>query len=145
MISFKQHSPRPASPNLTSLLDVVFILLIFFVISAVVTVKGISMELPPAESSKPVSGKSMEIELHANGDLFCDTKPVTLHDLSHRLRIIAEKPFAMQPEHFLLKSAPQARVQQFISIVDVLRKHGFSNLVIVTNNKKAQQETKGNL
>lgn len=140
MVSFKRHTLRPATPDITPLLDVVFILLIFFVVSTVFTAKGIDMELPPAETSKPVSGKSMEIELRENGDLLCDTKPVTLHALYHRLHATAEKPLAMQPEHILLKSAPQARVEQFVQIVDVVRKNGFSNLVIVTNNKDTDPE-----
>lgn len=140
MISFKRHSLRPSNPDLTPLLDVVFILLIFFVVSSIFTVRGMDMELPPAESAKPVAGRSMEIELRANGDLLCDTIPTTLHALSHQLRITAEKPLAMQPEHILLKSAPQAQVQQFISIVDLVRKKGFSNLVIVTSNKDTAPE-----
>ncbi|MFO7596162.1 MAG: biopolymer transporter ExbD [Desulfocurvibacter africanus] len=140
MVSFKRHTLHPASPDITPLLDVVFILLIFFVISAVFTAKGMNMELPPAESAKAVSGRSMEIELRASGDLICDTQPITLHDLSHKLRITAEKPLAMQPEKILLKSAPQARVEQFVRVIDLVQKHGFSNLVIVTGSKDKPRE-----
>lgn len=136
MVSFKQHALNPASPDLTSLLDVIFILLIFFVVSTVFTTKGMEMELPPAETVNSVSGKSLEIELRNNGDIFCDMQSITLHDLYHKLRITAEKPFAMQPEHILLKSEPQAHVENFIKIIDIIRKQGFNNLVIVTSSKK---------
>ncbi len=137
MISFTRKQSRPASPDITPLLDVVFILLIFFVISAVFTAKGMDMELPPAESAQAVSGKSMEIELHANGDLFCDTAPITLLDLSHILKNTAEKPLAMQPQHILLKAAPEAKVESFLRVVDLVRTHAFSNLIIATGSKKA--------
>ncbi|WP_421899419.1 ExbD/TolR family protein [Maridesulfovibrio sp.] len=136
MISFTNHSPKPASPDLTPLLDVVFILLIFFVVSTVYTAKGMNMDLPPAETSKPVSGKSMEIELKDNGKILCNMQPVTIHELAHELRAVARKPSAMQPKNILLKSVPQARVENFIRIVDTVRNEGFSNLVIVTSDKK---------
>jgi len=140
MISFEQKKPRPASPDITPLLDVVFILLIFFVVSTVFTAKGMEMELPPAESSKPVSGKSMEIELRTNGDVFCDTKPITLLSLAYKLQSTASQPLAQQPAHILLKSAPQARVEQFVRIVDLVRSNGFSNLVIATSTKGEEAE-----
>lgn len=140
MVSFEQKKPSPASPDITPLLDVVFILLIFFVVSTVFTAKGMEMELPPAESSKPVSGKSMEIELRTNGDVFCDTKPITLLSLAYKLQSTASQPLALQPAHILLKSAPQARVEQFVRIVDLVRSNGFSNLVIATRARGEEAE-----
>lgn len=140
MVSFKHHSPAPASPDITPLLDVVFILLIFFVVSTVFSAKGMDIELPSAESSKSVSGKSLEIQLCKDGSIVCDTQAMTLRSLSHKLHNIAEKPPAMHPAHILLKSAPQAQVENFIRIVDIVRTQGFSNLVIVTNSTNAKKK-----
>jgi len=133
MINFKRNAPRPASPDITPLLDVVFILLIFFVISAVFTAKGVDIELPYAETARTVTGKSMEIELKANGSILCDTTQVTLHDLAHLLRNTFDRPVALQPDHILLKSAPEAHVEAFVRIVDLVRKTGFNNLIIATH------------
>jgi biopolymer transport protein ExbD len=133
MINFKLNAPTPASPDITPLLDVVFILLIFFVVSAVFTAKGVDIELPYAETARAVTGKSMEIELKENGDIFCDTTPVTLNDLSHLLQNTFDRPVSLQPDHILLKSAPKARVERFVRIVDTVRKTGFNNLIIATN------------
>lgn len=134
MIFFNHQTIKPASPDLTPLLDVVFILLIFFVVSTVYTAKGVKMDLPSAETAKPIAGKSMEIELRENGKIFCDMQPVTFHDLSHELHIMASKPAAMQPDNILLKSVPQAQVEDFVRIVDLVRKEGCGNLVIATMN-----------
>ena len=119
MINFTQHAPRPALPDITPLLDVVFILLIFFVVSAVFTAKGVDIELPYAETARTVTGKSMEIELRDNGDILCDTTKVTMKDLSHLLQNTFDRPFARQPDHILLKSTPGARVEWFVKIVDL--------------------------
>ncbi|XXJ20609.1 ExbD/TolR family protein [Desulfovibrio caledoniensis] len=135
MINFKRNAPRPASPDITPLLDVVFILLIFFVVSAVFTAKGVDIELPYAETARAVTGRSMEIELKENGDILCDTAPVTLNDLTHLLRDTSDRPVSLQPDHILLKSSPEARVERFVKIVDLVRKTGFNNLVIATNTR----------
>ena len=132
MISFSRVKPRPASPDITPLLDVVFILLIFFVVSTVFASKGMDMELPPAQSSRPVCGTSLEIELRADGSLLCDTASISYDALSNRLRVIAERPLAKQPQNILLKASPRAEVEGFVRIVDMVRTHGFGNLVIVT-------------
>ncbi|EGB14724.1 Biopolymer transport protein ExbD/TolR [Pseudodesulfovibrio mercurii] len=141
MIDFKHNAPRPASPDITPLLDVVFILLIFFVVSAVFTAKGVDIELPYAETARAVTGRSMEIELRENGDILCDTAQITLNDLTHLLQNTFERPVSLQPDHILLKSAPRARVERFVRIIDMVRKTGFNNLIIATNTR--QSETGG--
>jgi len=135
MINFKRNAPKPAAPDITPLLDVVFILLIFFVVSAVFTAKGVDIELPYAETARTVTSKSMEIELRENGDILCDTTPITLNDLDHLLQNTFDRPIALQPDHILLKSSPGARVERFVRIVDMVRKTGFNNLIIATNTR----------
>ena len=143
MISFSRIRPRSAVPDITPLLDVVFILLIFFVVSTVFTTRGMDMELPSADSSTPVYGKSLEIELRENGDLFCDAQPISSDALSNRLRVIAQRPFAQQPQNILFRAAPRADVEHFVRVVDMVRTHGFSNLVIVTRSAAPGREDEG--
>lgn len=131
MITFTR-TRQPASPDITPLLDVVFILLIFFVVSTVFAARGMDMELPSAESSMPVYGTSLEIELRADGGLACDAEPISPAVLDNRLRVISRLPFEKQPQNILFKAAPDAEVANFVRIVDMVRKHGFGNLVIVT-------------
>lgn len=132
MINFRRRVPQSAAPDITPLLDVVFILLIFFVVSAVFTARGMDMELPDAQTARPVSGKSMEIRLAADGTLACDGTLATARDLSFMLERAAALPLASQPGRILFQAAPEARVDAFVQVVDMVRKHGFSNLVIAT-------------
>jgi len=132
MISLAINKPRRVTPDITPLLDVVFILLIFFVVSTVFAARGMNMELPSAESSTSVYGSSLEIELKEDGTLVCDAVPIDSLVLDNRLRLIAAKPFDQQPQNILFKAAPHAEVEDFVRIVDMVRTYGFSNLVIVT-------------
>ncbi len=47
--------------NLMPLIDIIFNLLIFFMITAAITTKGISLDLPEASTSEKMPSKSWEI------------------------------------------------------------------------------------
>ena len=64
-----------ADLDMTSLLDMVFILLIFFVIASSFVIKGLTFDLPSAKTSKSISGHIVEIELNKEGNYVCDGVP----------------------------------------------------------------------
>lgn len=134
MVDLLKHTAKPAKPDVTPLLDVVFILLIFFVISAVFTARGMEVELPEAVTASPVTGRSLEIDIKADGQIICDGERITLHDLKFILRNAAEAPVAQRPAQILLKASPKAEVGSFVRAMDLVRENGFENLVIATKN-----------
>jgi biopolymer transport protein ExbD len=56
MINIRARGEREDSSDLTSLIDVVFILLIFFILAASFAVHSIDFDLPPAKTSKALAG-----------------------------------------------------------------------------------------
>ena len=58
-------------PNITPLIDVVFILLIFFVVSTTF-IKDMNLELqrPQASSSTPISGKEIRVYVDKDGTVY---------------------------------------------------------------------------
>ncbi|NJB66475.1 biopolymer transport protein ExbD [Desulfobaculum xiamenense] len=132
MVELTRRLPQQARPDLTPLLDVVFILLIFFVVSAVFTARGMNVDLPEAESSRPVSGRSLEIDLAADGGIRCAGESTTLRELGYTLRTMAEDRTNPRPARILLRAAPDAHTGLFVSVMDLVRLNGFENLVIAT-------------
>lgn len=132
MISFRNKTRHTTGPDITPLLDVVFILLIFFVVSAVFTLKGMDMELPKAETSQSISGRCLEIVLRADGSLLMDGAEATLLDVRYALDHAAALSQSARPGQIVLKADPHSQVQPFLDLVDLVRKHGFQNLVIAT-------------
>ena len=63
MINIRARGEREDSSDLTSLIDVVFILLIFFILAASFAVHSIDFDLPPAKTSKALAGHVVEIRL----------------------------------------------------------------------------------
>ena len=63
MLNLRPKAARDDETDLTPLIDMVFILLIFFILAASFAVRGIDLDLPPAHSGQALSGRVVEIRL----------------------------------------------------------------------------------
>ena len=95
MINIRARGEREDSSDLTSLIDVVFILLIFFILAASFAVHSIDFDLPPAKTSKALAGHVVEIRLNKDGSFLCDGIPTKKEELDERF-----------PEYFVLTADP---------------------------------------
>jgi biopolymer transport protein ExbD len=57
MLDFARRRDEDDEADMTPLIDVVFILLLFFIIAAAFAVRGLDVELPQAQSSQAMSGR----------------------------------------------------------------------------------------
>ena len=134
MIPITRQSREPAMPDVTPLVDVVFILLIFFIIAAAFAVHGMDMDLPESASARMYAGQSIEIVLDNDNKLFCDKKPVTLRDLGFIIHRNCSLEEVSRPKQVLFKASSQASVGMFMRTVDTIRSNGGERLVIATKN-----------
>ena len=132
MIPFTRHDKEPALPDVTPLMDVVFILLIFFVIAAAFAVHGLDIDLPESSSSRNYAGRALEITLQPDGALLCDGEPVTEHDLGFIIADNCAATSTRRPKQVLFKTSSAASVGRFMRTVDIIRSHGGERLVIAT-------------
>lgn len=70
------------------MIDVVFLLIIFFMVVAIEISEKVEIEIPEADQSKvPEETKGrMEVSLQADGELFIGMMPVTLNQFGFRVR-----------------------------------------------------------
>ncbi len=125
--------PRPeaAGPDITPLLDVVFILLVFFIVAAAFAVHGMDLDLPASSFARTYAGRPLEIVLAADGSLLCDEAPTDLRELGFTLRRL-NAPGNGPRRQILLKASARATVEAFMQTVDVIRRSGGEHLVIAT-------------
>lgn len=131
MLNLRPKAARDDEPDLTPLIDMVFILLIFFILAASFAVRGIDLDLPPAHSGQALSGRVVEIRLLRDGSFLCEGIPVA----RHRHPREAAKPRAglpARPGQLVLKAAPDAPVEALVFIVDEVRMQGGEKLLIAT-------------
>lgn len=106
-----------AEPDLTPMLDVVFILLIFFIVTATY-VSEIGIDVP-AENEKPrdVSAKqSIILDLRDDSLYYLDHHQIDVRSLEHHLA----KLHAEDPERsFVLRASPDASTEAFVYAMDI--------------------------
>jgi biopolymer transport protein ExbD len=141
MINLTDPISPPQNPNITPLLDVVFILLIFFVVSSVFAVQGMEMDLPEAASSRSISGRSHTIRITPDNTLQFDDTPITPRELSFRLGSLKAVTGSQSPDRLILECSPNAHVGTFISTADTIRSAGFEDLVIATRRPGGHEES----
>ena len=72
MLSFGATRKRRSDLNVTSLIDVVFILLIFFMISSTFDKPAVVVDLPEASAGETVQRKGVSVSVDASGRIFLD-------------------------------------------------------------------------
>lgn len=132
MIRIGCRRSRDAGLDMTPLIDTIFILLLFFVLAASFTVRGLDADLPPAQSSKAVSGRTVEIRLFENGRFEVDGVPVTREDLPFKVHEVV-RSFRTQPGQLVLFAAPKAPVESLVYLVDQVRSNGGEKLTLATS------------
>jgi biopolymer transport protein ExbD len=117
--------------NLTPLIDIVFLLLVFFMLTAhFIEDQAIDIKLPVAQSSRPsVEDDTVEVTLLPNGDLLVDGRAATLENLEERLRGALHAP---NKRYVRLKGDQAAAFGAGVKVIDAARNAGAESLDILT-------------
>lgn len=124
----KKH--RPSGIDMSPLIDMVFILLIFFMVSTTF-VKDAQVELsrPSAKSASKASTKSMRVSVDRQGSVYLDGAPTRLWMLQSKLR----DAFRGGAEKMVLVVADQeASVAKLVEVVDQCRLAGAADVTVAT-------------
>ena len=139
MISLRPRSKHRADLDLTPFMDVIFILLIFFIIASAFAVRGLDIDLPSAQSSQALSGRVVEVRLEENGSYLCDGVPVEREFLRYKLQEIV-RGFKKEPGQLVLKADPKAPVDALIFVVDEVRMLGGEKLMVATSRPEERRK-----
>jgi len=117
--------------DIAPLIDIVFQLLIFFMLtSSFVVQPGIKVKLPKAVTSEAVKFENVEVIVSGENIVYLNGKVVTTKELKKMLKQIAQKGQAI-----LIKSDRRAALGRVVEIWDMCREAGIKQLNIATNQK----------
>ena len=122
--------PRKPSINITPLIDVMFLLLIFFMVSSTFReYPGIDITLPKAANAEAQDTKSHELAVSPEGKFALDGNALELNELKVRLAAIRED----EPDAALILNVHNEADFQFaVDAIDAAKAVGVSNLIIKT-------------
>jgi len=128
-----KHETAAEAVNLTPLIDMVFILLIFFLVTASFTKEsGIDVDRPTAQTSVREEQGSMIIGISKDGDIWIDNKNIELR----AVRAHVEHLHAQNPEGTVIILADKnARTGTTVDVLDQVRLAGVANVSIAASNE----------
>jgi len=134
--NFRRHrvSHPIADLNVTNLIDLGFMLLIIFMIvanPALQTEQKMPMNLPVASASpqQPPTERTETISILPNGNVMLGDSQLSLKQLSVRLAAFAKEA---KPPIIELRLDAKTTAQQWISVMDELKKHNLSKIAVPT-------------
>ncbi|MEE4255309.1 MAG: biopolymer transporter ExbD [Desulfuromusa sp.] len=134
-MGFRRKIKESPNVDLTPMIDVVFLLLIFFMISTTFIERpGLNINLP-ASSSEQINQNQKEVQVYLaeNGDIYLHRDKVTLDDFKLYLKSLS--PVKTQKMTFLLMADKAARHGEVVQLMDAAKMAGFKNLAIATDKK----------
>ena len=121
--------------DMTPMVDVVFLLLIFFMISTTfVESPGISIKLPES-SSQTIDREPKEIKVYLSqeGDIYHGEKKISIDDFRG---LLAEHQADAKQTTVLLLADQESRHGKVVILMDLARDAGFTKLAIATEQRK---------
>lgn len=120
-----------ADINLAPMLDIVFIMLIFFVVTtSFVKESGIEVNRPTAQTAERRDRGNILIAIAPNGEIWIDKRPVDIRSLRAAVeRLRAENPEAA----VIIQGDRAAQIGLLVEVMDQVRKGGVSNVSIAAS------------
>lgn len=134
-MKFSHQQQEPLTINLTPLIDVVFLLLIFFMVTTTFTRETqLEVSLPEASSAQAASQEQERIDIlinadgqySVNGQALVNTQPETLR------RAVIELAGEQRKIPYVITADAQTPHHAVVSAMDVAGQLGFSQLRITT-------------
>lgn len=123
------HMGKPEI-SMAPLIDVVFLLLIFFMVTTVFPEnRGLVIEKPESTMSEPLALKKMTFIISSQGKIEFQEREVIVADIT---RLVKEQLIAAPDTAVLLQIDKQATTEVFIKVLDACKAGGAKQVGIAT-------------
>lgn len=127
----KEKKGLGESPDLTPMIDIVFQLLIFFMVTAVFAVTpGLDIKLPEAEEAQAPEKENLFIVVDQDGNMKLNHQTVTFSNLKDRLQ--EKRQLLDNTTMIIIQGDERATHGQIVQIMDIARQVGVVDQIIAT-------------
>lgn len=123
-----------AEIDLTPMLDVVFIMLIFFIVTtSFVKETGVDINRPSASTAESKSAGNILIAIRPNGDIWIDKRHIDIRAVRANIqRMKAKSP----QSSVIIQSDAEAKTGVLVEVMDQIRLAGVKNISIAASADK---------
>ncbi len=119
--------------DIAPLIDIVFLLLVFFMLTSTFLVpEAIELELPESSSATATENRPIVVAFNRAGELALNGKTIQLSELGNAIKPLIADDSELT---ITLKSDAQTEVQQLLAIMDEIRAAGGHNVALATLQK----------
>ena len=117
-------------PNITPMLDVVFILLIFFIVTAnFIKEPGLEINRPDSETSEITENAAILIAIGAAGEIYMDGRRIDVRQVkANVIRLIAENPQGS----VVIQADVKSTAEKIVAVMDEVREAGVGDISIAS-------------
>ena len=113
--------------DMAPLIDVVFLLLIFFMLTFAIQGQGLAINLPEGEETEKVT-KDIIVKIDRNNKLLLNDRPILIDALGAAL---GQDLLKRSEKLVVIDSAPKVKYELFTRVLDVSREAGAENFSII--------------
>jgi biopolymer transport protein ExbD len=136
----RRTTSRRARIEIIPMIDVVFFLLVFFMMASLsmAAYAGMPVNLPGASTGREAPAESRTITVMKDGRAFLDRRPVTLTELGDELRSLANANPALA---VVINADEEVTHGRVVSVLDEVRAAGVARLAIAIRPEMARAGT----
>jgi biopolymer transport protein ExbD len=135
-MQFMTKSRRRITINITSLIDVLFLLLIFFIVSSTFLEQpGMKLDLPKTTRKEALRIEGYTLFIMSDESMYINEEPVTMEQLSDELKAIAPE---LEERGLILKADENVRYGLVVEVMDIAKGSGIQKLVVATRMKEEE-------
>lgn len=127
------HEEESEEINLTPMLDVVFIMLIFFIVTATfIKEAGIQVNRPDTTTAESMEDASILIAISANDEIWIDKKERDPRDI----RVVIERLHSENPKgSIVIQADKESTNEKLVMVLEAAKAVGVTNVALASDNK----------
>lgn len=126
-----------SSVDMTPMIDVVFQLIIFFLVSTTFAVlPGINLNLPESTTAERTSNLGITITCEKNGNIYFNDKKVSFKSLGEELSKFDTKKTKKAEFPITIEADDLVTNGTIVKLFDVIRQNGYASINLRTTDKK---------
>ncbi len=133
-MEFERRRYNHTHINIAPLVDMVFLLLLFFMLTSHwIQDPAIQIRLPESSTAEVKNDEAKTIFITQNGEIYFMDRRMNIQDLQRAIK----GQFSDREKDFLkIKADKEVRVELLISVIDEVRRSGVKNFSIITAKKE---------
>ncbi|MFN3917134.1 MAG: ExbD/TolR family protein [Flavobacteriales bacterium] len=125
-MGIRSQNKIKAEAGMASMTDLVFLLLIFFVVLSTMVNTGMTVDLPSTKGETTKDKSNTKVTITADNELFVNDTPVTMETLEKELKLVIDEDKIVE-----LRSDKKAEFDYAAKVISIVKQNRWK-IVIIT-------------